>query len=124
MKITNGNTLNDVVYSDANNIRFVNDYTHIPVDFNSNEYEIVISFFKKAMKDPKTAENFTQSIFQVAARSGISPTSIVETMKGQTGLTLSSSLAYYLNGIRSNSTLLGVQGLGTPNFYTGRSVII
>jgi hypothetical protein len=33
-------------------------------------------------------------------------------------------MAYYLNGLRSPSTLLGVSNPVTPNFYTARNVLL
>ena len=118
------NTLNDVVYDDAKNIQPIEDFGENPIEVNGGEYDYILGFFTKSMKDPIAAQNFTLQIYQVARQADISPLDIIQTMEGQTGLELNASLAYYLNGIRSNATLLGVQNIIPPNFYAGRSVLI
>lgn len=118
------NTLNDVVSNDVNTENVNTNYSQYPVDINGNEYDYVLGFFTKSMKDPIAAENFTQQIYQVARQADVSPLEIVKTIEGQSGLELDASLAYYLNGIRSNATLLGVQNIVRPNLYAGRGVLI
>jgi len=44
--------------------------------------------------------------------------------QGLNGMSLSASLAYYLNSIRSRATLLGVGTPVTPNFYQARNVLL
>jgi hypothetical protein len=44
-------------------------------------------------------------------------------MKGKNNLDLSINMAYFLNNIRSRSTLLGVNAQSTPNFYASRAVL-
>lgn len=87
------------------------------------EYDIVYSYFKSIMKDPEVAGNFTVSMFQVAEQTGIPVLTLLDSIKGQTGLELTLSMAYYLNNIRSRATLLGVNQQPTPNFYASRAVI-
>jgi len=40
----------------------------------------------------------------------------------QNAIQLTATMAYYLNGLRSPSTLLGVNSSVTPNFYTARNI--
>jgi hypothetical protein len=47
----------------------------------------------------------------------------VDSVKGQNAQTLTMSMAYYLNQVRSNSTLLGVGAVVTPNYYAARNVV-
>ncbi|RLA01859.1 MAG: hypothetical protein DRQ47_07530 [Gammaproteobacteria bacterium] len=118
------NTLNDAYLNDEKNIKVIQNYNSVEVDIDGNEWDYVFGFFKKAMKDVTAAENFAQSIFQVSRQTNVSAVSIVQSMKGQAGLELNASLSYYLNGIRSNATLLGVSNIVKPNFYAGRNVHI
>lgn len=87
------------------------------------EYDIVYSFFLKEMKNSVVAGNFTVSLFQVAENTKIPPLTLLEQFKGQTGVDLSASLAYYLNQIRSRATLLGVGVPYVSNSYAFRNVI-
>ena len=118
------NTLNDVKYTDNKNVQVVDEFLQTSFAVDGAEYDYVISFFLKAMKDPTAASNFTDSIYQVSRAADIPVQEIVKSMEGQSGLEMNASLAYYLNGIRSNATLLGVTNVVKPNFYAGRGVLI
>lgn len=87
------------------------------------EYDIVLSFFKSVMSDPKSAANFTVSLFQVASITQIPVLTLLDTLQGETGMDLTVNMAYYLNNIRSRATLLGVNAQTVPNFYAARAVI-
>ena len=89
----------------------------------ANEFDIVNSFFKSVMENDRAAGNMTVSLFQVADQTKIPVLTLLDTMKGKNGLDLSISMAYYLNNIRSRSTLLGVNAQATPNFYAARAVL-
>jgi hypothetical protein len=47
----------------------------------------------------------------------------LDQIQDQDQLQLTATLAYYLNGIRSPSTLLGVNSVLTPNYFTARNVL-
>jgi len=118
------NTLNDTIPNDRNNAYLVNHYDNTPPVLNGNDWDVVYSFFKKAMKDEKSAEEFALAIYQIGKDTNTSPLEIISTMKGKDGLELSSILSYYMNGIRSTSTLLGVTNNQKGNFYAVRQVVI
>lgn len=87
------------------------------------EYDVVRSYFLSVMSSRQAADNFTVSLFQVSQNTNIPALTLLEQFKGQVGINLSASLAYYLNQIRSRATLLGVGVVPTPNFYAARSVV-
>jgi hypothetical protein len=75
------------------------------------------------MNDDRVAGNFAVSLFQVAENTGINALTLLDSMKGLTGLDLTLNMAYYLNEIRSRATLLGVNNPVVPNFYAARNVL-
>jgi len=115
---------NNSVTTDSNNRNIVNKFNNINFSVDSNQYDYVLSFFKSQMKDPDTAKNFTESLYQVSRQADLNILEMVDTLKGQTGLELTASIAYYLNGTRSPSTLLGVSQSVKSNFYAARNVLI
>ncbi len=117
------NTLNDIVASDALNTNVVQNATTKPAIIGSIDYDYVLSFFNKVMKDEVAAEKFTESLYLIANTTETSILTLVETLKGQDLLTLTTSMAFYLNGIRSPSTLLGVNNNVKPNFFAARNVL-
>jgi hypothetical protein len=89
----------------------------------TNQYDYVYSFFKNIMMNDKLAQEFTAQVFIMSQTTGVSATEYVESVRGQNAQTLTMSMAYYLNQTRSNSTLLGVGSVATPNYYAARNIL-
>lgn len=119
-----GNTLNDVVYTDQKNVKIIDNYLEREFTVSQNEYDVVLSFFKKVMKDPAAAENFTISIYLVSRQTQIPVLELIKELKNQDSIQMTASIAYYINGIRSSKTLLGVTNLIAPNWTAARNVVI
>lgn len=86
------------------------------------EYDAVFSFFRSVFKTTEAAGNFTVALFRVAQNSNENVMNLLQTFENQSPPQITATLCYYLNGIRSPSTLLGVLAPTTPNFYTARNV--
>lgn len=115
-----------VNYSNINidqTVRIFDQFYRYDANVPADQYDIVNSFFREQMGDALVAGNFTVSLFQVAETTGINALTLLDGMKGQTGLDLTLNMAYYLNQIRSRATLLGVNAQATPNFYAARAVL-
>lgn len=104
-------------------VRIFDDFYRYEANVPADQYDIVFSWFRKEMGDARVAANFTQSLFQVAENTGINALTLLDSMKGLTGLDLTLNMAYYLNEIRSRATLLGVNNPVVPNYYAARNVI-
>jgi hypothetical protein len=104
-------------------VRIFDDFYKYNVNVPAAEYDIVLSFFKQTMDNARVAGNMTVSLFRVADYTKIPVLTLLDTMKGKTGLDLSLNMAYFLNNIRSNATLLGVNANPAPNYYAARLVI-
>lgn len=99
---------------------FYNYSANVPV----MEYEAVLSYFESVFKTQDAAENFTSSLFRVAEQTNTSAMTLLQSFQsgGQTSPEITSLMAYYLNSVRSTSTLLGVLATATPNYYSARNV--
>jgi hypothetical protein len=93
--------------------------TEVPVD----QYDAVYSYFAQIFKDQNAAKNFTITLFQAADYQKRPVLELLSEIQGQDQIQLSSTLCYYINNQRSNSTLLGVNALVQPNFYAARNVL-
>lgn len=98
--------------------RFYGYEQHVPVA----AYDAVLSYFKSVFFSAEAAGNFTVSLFRVSKQSGISIMTLLQQFQGQSAPQITLTLAYYLNGIRSSSTLLGVNVPTQPNFYVARNI--
>lgn len=116
-------TVNNPNYQVDRTVRVFDDFYNYDVDVPAQEYDLVYSFFKREMKNTSVAANFTANLFRVASNTGVPVMDLLESLQGSTGMQLTVNMAYYLNNIRSNSTLLGVNSPTTPNFYAARAVV-
>ena len=119
----NNKTVN---YTNTNvdlSVRIFDEFYKYNANVPAAEYDIVYSFFKQTMSDTRVAGNMTVSLFRVADYTNIPVLTLLDTMKGKTGLDLTVSMAYFLNNLRSNATLLGVNANPSPNYYAARLVI-
>ena len=98
--------------------RFYGYQQQVPVD----AYDTVLSYFKSVFKSPEAAGNFTVSVFRVSQATKIPVMTLLQEFQGQSAPEITVTLAYYLNGIRSRSTLLGVNVPTQPNYYVARNV--
>ena len=89
-----------------------------------DEYDAVLSYFKSVFGSNEAAANFTISLFRVAQRSNVPVMTLLQQIQGQSGPQLTATLAYFLNGVRSASTLLGVNIPTQPNYYVAHNIRI
>ena len=92
--------------------------TSVPVQ----EYDAVYSFFRSQFNTAEATGNFTVALFRVSENSRLPVMDLLSQMEGLGTVELTLTLAYYLNNLRSASTLLGLNQPVTPNFYVARNV--
>jgi pyruvate/2-oxoacid:ferredoxin oxidoreductase alpha subunit len=86
------------------------------------EYDAVYSYFQSVFENKQTAGNFTVTLFRISEQSAIPVMSLLQSFQGMSEPELTVTLAYYLNGVRSPATLLGINSPTQPNFYVARNV--
>jgi len=116
-------TVNNPNYNIDLTVRVFDDFYGFDVNIPANEYDVVLSYFKSIYTTVEAAGNFTTAIFRIAAEQDIPAITLVEQLKTSTGAAeLNLTIAYYLNSLRSNSTLLGVSEPVQPSYYAVRNV--
>jgi len=100
--------------------RFYGYQQQVPVD----AYDAVLSYFRSVFGSAEAAGNFTVSVFRISHATKIPVMTLLQQFQGQSAPELTLSLAYYLNGIRSRSTLLGLNVPTQPNYYAARNIRI
>lgn len=105
-------------------VRIFDNFYNFGLDVPADEYDSVNSFFESIFIDQEAAQNLTTTFFRIAKETGTSVMTLLEQVQGQSAIEVTASLAYYLNGLRSPSTLIGVNVPVTPNYYTARNVVI
>ena len=100
--------------------RFYGYQQHVPVD----AYDAILSYFKSVFGSKEAAGNFTVSVFRISHATKIPAMALLQQFQGQTAPQITLTLAYYLNLIRSKSTLLGLNVPTQPNYYVAHNIRI
>lgn len=90
----------------------------------ADEYDVVYSYFKSVFGTVEAAANFTVSLFRVASQSSIPVMTLLQQFQGKTRPQITLQMTYFLNGVRSASTLLGINVPTQPNYYIAHNIRI
>lgn len=104
-------------------VRIFDEFYKYDTVVNENEYDIVYAFFKSVFTEELAAKNFTMSLFFIADQIKTPVLTLLSEIQDQNQLQLTATLAYYLNNLRSNATLLGLSAPVVPNYYAARNVL-
>jgi hypothetical protein len=88
------------------------------------EYDAINSYFESVFKDKNAADNFTVTLFRISRTTNVPVMTLLQQLQGMTGPQLTLTLAFYLNGIRSRSTLLGLNVPTQSNYYVAHNIRI
>lgn len=105
------------------NVRIFDQFYKYDFAVPASEYDQIYSFFASKFKSEQSARYFATSLFQISRNTDIPVQQLFESLSNQGSFELSLTMAYYINGIRSRTTLLGVNQVTTPNYYAARNVI-
>jgi hypothetical protein len=105
-------------------VRVFDDFYNRELVIDQNQYDTVYSFFASIFASKEQAGNFTLSVFQIQEDSGTPVETLLQELANQNTIQITATLAYYLNNQRSNTTLLGITTVPTPNQYTARNILI
>jgi hypothetical protein len=117
-------TVNETNFRIDQTVRIFDNFYDYSANVPAQEYDVVYSYFRSVFKTELAAANFALSLFRVAELTETSALTLLQNFQGQnqTQPEITLLMAYYLNGIRSPSTLLSVLTPTTPNYYTARNV--
>jgi len=106
-------------------VRIFDNFYRFDVNVPAAEFDVVNSYFQSVFTSPEAALNFTTSLFRVAQQTNTPVLTLLQQLQTQSQeqIQINALLAYYLNGIRSRSTLLGINSSLTPNLFTARNVL-
>lgn len=111
------NTDNTVLIFD----NFYNTQTTVSVD----QYNIISAFFLGICQTTEIANNFTTFLFQVAKIAGLDPLVILDNLKGSNNkLQIDQKFAFYLNSLKSRTSLYGVAVIPRPVIPVARNVVM
>lgn len=100
---------------------FYNKFVYAPVD----QYNVVNAYFLGVCATKDMANIFTAFLFQIAAKSGLDPLTILDSIKGSNNkLELDQKMSYFMNSFKSKTSLYGVAIVPRPLYPTARNVVM
>lgn len=104
-------------------VRIFDQFYSFDMNINSNEYELVYSFFRSVTNDIQIAKNFTVFLFKISQETDINVLELLSQLEGNSKLDINKILAYYMNSFKSKTSLYGVGQIPQPNMSVYRNVI-
>lgn len=104
-------------------VRVFDQFYNLDLVVNAEEYEIVLSFFRKYSSTEQIARSFTDAIFRVSNVTQISVMDLLDSFDAQDKVQVQLTMAYYLNSISDNTLLYGINQIRTPNQAVSRNIV-
>lgn len=104
-------------------VRVFDQFYNFDLVVNAEEYEVIYSYFYEVSKSKNTAKNFTTILFRISSLTGESPMKLLSYISGGTAMQVNSLMIYYLNSLKSKTTLYGINIEPAPNQSAQRNVV-
>ena len=104
-------------------IRIFDSFYSIDLVVGANEYDIVHSYFVSVCATQNIANNFTVLLFRVAQETGVNIMDLLQSIQGKSKLQMNQTISYYLNSLKSKTSLYGVSLVPKPNQPVARNIV-
>jgi hypothetical protein len=104
--------------------RMIDKYYKFDLTVSADQYDIVYSYFYSESLNKNTAANFTTMLFRISSITGKDALELLEYIKGKSKIQVNTIMAYYLNSMKSKTTLYGVNVIPPPNQTVQRNIVI
>jgi hypothetical protein len=105
-------------------VRVFDQFYNFDLVVNAAQYEIVYSYFYSVNKNKSIASNFTVLLFRIASVTGEDVMTLLNDITGKEKLKANATLTYYLNSIKSKTTLYGLSAIPQPNQSVQRNIVV
>lgn len=118
-------SINQIKINSDKTVDIFNNFYKIQMTIDTAEYEQVFTYFMHLYDGNKpAAETFSVNLFHISQLTGRESLDLLADIKGKDSVTVTKLMCYYLNDIRSKSTLIGISDPVKPNYYAARNVLV
>ena len=104
--------------------RIYDKFYNFDVVVNASEYDVIHSYFFDLTKSADVADNFTVMVFRIANLTDTQAMEVFAELKtSRNSLEVNAMMAYYLNNLKTKTSLYGIGVSPTPNQTVQRNVI-
>ena len=104
-------------------VRIFDGFYGYETEVDANDYDVVFSYFRSVFGTGEAAASFAVSLFRIADETGTPVLTLLDSIQDQDKIQLTQTMCYYLNGLRSSTTLLGITAVSTPVVWAARNVM-
>lgn len=106
-------------------IRIFDEFYNVDTIVSANQYDVIRSYFMSVSATEAIANNFTAILFRISSVTGLNVLDLLADIKGSNNsLQMNAKICYYLNGIKSKTSLYGINVIPNPIQSTARNVVL
>jgi hypothetical protein len=107
-------------------VRIFDSFYSSDLRVNASEFDLVYGFFSQICETKNIANNFTTVLFRISTQTGVSIETLLNELKGRnkTKLDLNKQMCYWLNSLKSKTSLYGVSVIPQPVVPVARNVVL
>lgn len=105
-------------------VKIFDSFYAVSLKVPTDQFDIVNGFFQGVCESRRIAQNFTAVLFRVAQETDVNVFDLLAQLKGaENKLKLNQIMAYYLNSLKSKTSLYGVSMIPKPNQPVSRNIV-
>lgn len=105
-------------------VKIFDSFYSMNMTVNPNDYDIVHGYFTGVCSTKSIASNFTASLFRVSQATGIPVLTLLKELQGSNDkLQMNKIICYFLNTLKSKTSLYGVSQIPRPNQSVSRNIL-
>lgn len=105
-------------------VRVFDQFYNFDIVVDAGEYDIIYSFFYSTSNSKNIARNFTTMIYRIAGITKEKPLTLLDYIQGRNKIETNALMIYYLNSLKSKTTLYGISVEPQPNQTVQRNVVV
>lgn len=107
-----------------NTIRLYDAFYSTSLIVGTDQYDIVHGYFEQICASKTIAANFTVFLFRIAQETNVNVLDLLDQLKGLNDkMKINQVIAYYMNSLKSKTSLYGVSTIPKPNVPVARNIV-
>ena len=105
-------------------VKIFDSFYSVDLVIGTDQYDVVHSYFRSVCETKDIADNFTAVLFRIAQQTDVDVLTLLANIKGSPNkIELNKKMCYYLNSIKSKTSLYGVGVVPRPVESIARNVV-
>ena len=108
-----------------NTVRIFDSFYQTDLQVGASQYDIVHGYFLSVCTTKNIADNFTTVLFRISTQTGVDVLELLNELKGaENKLQMNKIICYWLNGLKSKTSLYGISVIPKPVVPVARNIVL